>query len=188
MIIIWGFMCSNFHKLCMNILFFLIVKSSEVTLDLRASTSLRIFSPWNTLKLKHVWGIEQSLQRIYTGQNYLQELRQDKSAAWITFVSMTRHKLPSINFSNFSNSAMLSPCRSSPLVRLSSVDHHMYQHCKLECDLLRQRVIDPEILPQFTGFLCYFLVQHGMHSTIKLKGQKRILPLLIHDHGILWNL
>jgi hypothetical protein len=101
---------------------------------------------------------------------------------------MTRHKLPSINFSNFSNSSMFSPCRSSPLVRLSSVDHHMYQHCKLECDLLRQQVIDPEILPQFTGFLCYFLVQHGMHSTIKLKGQKRILPLLIHDHGILWNL
>lgn len=52
--IIWGFMYSNFHKLCMNILFFLIVKSSEVTLDLRASTSLRIFSPWSTLKLKHV--------------------------------------------------------------------------------------------------------------------------------------
>lgn len=123
--------------------------------------------------------------RIKTRQD---KTRQDKSTAWITFVSMTRHKLPSINFSNFSNSSMFSPCRSSPLVRLSSVDHHMYQHCKLECDLLRQRVIDPEILPQFTGFLCYFLVQHGMHSTIKLKGQKRILPLLIHDHGILWNL
>jgi hypothetical protein len=35
-------------------------------------------------------------------------------------------------------------------------------------------IISLVILPQFTVFLCYFFDQHGMHTTIKLKGQKNI--------------
>jgi hypothetical protein len=41
------------------------LSKSEVTLDLRASTSFRIFSPWNTLKLKHVCEVLNKVFSVY---------------------------------------------------------------------------------------------------------------------------
>ena len=134
--------------------------SKECDLGLESIDLLHTFFPLKQTEIKtNSFSIAQSFQYIQAGS---------------TFSSTIRRKLPSTDFSNFCSSSKVNPCRSSPLMRLSSMDHYMSQHCIQECSSMVSAIISPVNLPQFAVFLCYFFDHHGIQAIIKLKGQKNI--------------